>query len=69
MATRHGVRARPVDVNRELNLVLDEVDLDVDESTKVPSASEKQEKVLASAAPNLQVVIAVHTSPSLCAGP
>jgi hypothetical protein len=45
MATRLGFRTRPVDVNRELKIVLDEVDLDTEESVRDLTVTEKPEKV------------------------
>jgi hypothetical protein len=45
MSTRSGFRNRPLDVNRELTIVLDEVQLDTEESVRDPLASDRTEKV------------------------
>jgi hypothetical protein len=45
MATRSGFRNRPLDVNRELTIVLDEVQLDTEDPARDSLAAERSERV------------------------
>jgi hypothetical protein len=45
MATRLGFRQRPVDPNRELNIVLHEEGLETEESVRDPATQDRSEKV------------------------
>jgi hypothetical protein len=45
MATRSGFRNRPLDVNRELTIVLDEVQLDTEDPVRDSLAAERSERV------------------------
>jgi hypothetical protein len=47
MTTRLGFRTRPVDVNKELSIVLTEENLDTEDSVRDPLVQERAEKVSA----------------------